>query len=375
MGNQDEVLFRPLSMEQCWYRSYTLLKQNFQLYMKIATCLIIPISCVILIIPPIDYTFDDAHFPLLDVALLTISIQCLNGPIMIATAEIYMKGGQRRSPLPRNEWFQCITFFFTNQSPVRRQQILVRTVAAGLIAIIGVFLGSLLMYLPGIYLAIGWYFIPCIMLFENGVTNPATSATTSESSNIITSIATSFQRSWNLTSRTKNKTRTGQVQVQQQRTASSWSIFWTLLVCFLLEVVPMIIIVLLAAIFHESTSHHAIFGGHKVLANFVGFTIYAIPNIIHKCIFIPFTIILKFVIYMNIQIINGLTGPSFRSQMEDNGLLLWDEAHNTDGDERQSDDDMKPFLSEDNKNDSNPGENENGTQVTGRHVSTMASMV
>ena len=78
---------------------------------------------------------------------------------------------------------------------------------------------------------------------------------------------------------------------------------------------------------------------------------------------------------MNIQIINGLTGPSFRSQMEDNGLLLWDEAHNTNDDEQQSDDDMKPFLSEQNHNSSNPGENANGTQAKGRHVSTATSMV
>lgn len=269
MGNQDEDMFRPLSMEKCWGRSRHLLKLHVELYCKIAACVVIPIAFlfIFVLVVPIDVPYGD--YSLFEVAVNTVAAIAANGPIMVATAAIY--GGS--TP----EWHECFSIYFE-----KRMKTLV---GAGLLAIVLVSFGSILLYLPGIYMAAGWFFVPCSIVFEDQ------------------NVMGSLKRSWQLTK------------------VSRCAIFCTLTLSFLMAALPFGLLAAISVLFHELTKEHVLFG-HDSIARFVGFTVYTVPSVAAKIVLLPLFIIIKTVMYINYRVKEeGLTAEEFRKRCKELKLL------------------------------------------------------
>ena len=324
--HHDELFFRPLSIKQCWSVAYDLVvRKHFALFFKLGLSAVLPVAFLVLWIP--SYRYDRMVTEIVEVLLCSLSVTVANGPVMVATAELYA-GHKRQRETHRNDdgdnldddswwWYECYAVFVrqdaTNHRPSaasRKRKILGNTMAGGFFAIAMVSFASILLYVPGIYLAVRWYFVPCILLFDQ------------------TSMRESFRRSCESTSSPSQP----KPQEQGSRTIPAgrkrgclgikFELFCILFRLFLLEFLPMVLIVLASDILHQLTWGHLIFG-HKVVADFFGFTLYAIGTIAHKCLFVPFSIVLKTIVYLNLRIANeNLTGTDFRSLLRENGLEL-----------------------------------------------------
>ena len=133
-------------------------------------------------------------------------------------------------------------------------------------------LGSIVLYIPGVYLAVKFFYVPCLVLSENPHGG----------------MVTSLRRSWALTNLTCQ--------------GGGCKILGVILILFLMEYV--------AEILHYLTREHMIFG-HHAIANFLQFVFYVSATFVHECGWMTFFIVLRTVLYLNVRVKEGLDVDSF----------------------------------------------------------------
>lgn len=320
--HQDELFFQPLTIEQCWSRAYHwVFRKHFDLFLKLGLSATLPVAFLVLLLP--SYSYDRMEYGIVEVLLLALSVTVANGPVMVAVAELYA-GHDRKRKNHRDDdgdavdddswwWYECYAVFVrqnkTNHNAAsRKRKILGKTIGGGFLALAMVSLASVFLYVPGIYLAIRWYFVPCILFFDQD------------------SVRKSFQRSYEATSSSPQPQERGSGAMLADRRKGIFGIklevFCILFRLFLMELLPMLLIGIVSEIVHSLTYDHVLFG-HDTVANFHGFALYTIGTTAHKSLLIPFAIVLKTIVYLNLRITGEtLTGDDFRSLLRDKGLEL-----------------------------------------------------
>lgn len=287
----EQDFFVPLKMEDCWERSRELFRKHRSLYLHIAAFTVLPIKLFFVLLFPISLT--DSHYgdySLLEVVVVGLSGLIASGPIALATAAIYLK--QRPSDDEGGwDWTACLAILWQDT------ELSSKLLTASTLAILGVCLGSVFLYFPGLYLAVDWFFCPCVALFE-GKRNKS---------------------SIDVLTRSKALSK-----------VSRATLYFSLVLAFLAYAIPSFLLAGCSVLVYELVRGHVLFG-HESLAGFLGFVFFVLPSAAFKVVVLPHLLIYKTILYIDFCIKKQrLTEDEFRSNCRQIKSTIFADAGSTD---------------------------------------------